>query len=144
VARLGLAGLAVAVVRGVEMVMRGFRVRDVRTGVPVTPETMFHLASVSKPFVSTTVMALAACGDLDLDAPPTQHVPEISLADGRAAEVTARGLLSHTSGLGDVTDYFWHGPRLGDEALSDFARSLSDRRLKSDPGADQRLLQRRL
>lgn len=121
--------------------MRGFGVRDVRTGEPVTPETMLHLASVSKPFVATAVMALAARGDLDLDAPLTQHVPEFSLADGRATEVTARGLLSHTSGLGDVTDYFWHEPRLGDEALSDFARSLSDWRLKSDPGGDQLLLQ---
>ena len=89
-------------------------------------------------------MALAARGDLDLDAPLTQHVPEFSLADGRATEVTARGLLSHTSGLGDVTDYFWHEPRLGNEALSDFARSLSDWRLKSDPGGDQLLLQCRL
>ncbi len=134
VTRMGLAGLAVAVVRGEEVAMRGFGVRDVRTGEPVTPETMFHLASVSKPFVATAVMALAARGELDLDAPLTDHVPEFSLADGRAAEVTARGLLSHTSGLGDVTDYYWHEPQLGDEALSDFARSLSGWRLTFDPG----------
>ena len=52
------AGVAVAVVRDDEVVTRGFGVRDVGTGAPVTPETMFHLASVSKPFVATAVVAL--------------------------------------------------------------------------------------
>ena len=50
------AGLAVAVVREDEVVARGFGVRDVGTGAPVTPETMFHLASVSKPFVATAIV----------------------------------------------------------------------------------------
>ena len=72
---------------------------------------------------------------LDLDAPITEWVPEFTLADGRAAEVTARGLLSHTSGLPDVSDYGWHDPQLGDDALSEFARSLSGWRLKTEPGS---------
>jgi CubicO group peptidase (beta-lactamase class C family) len=135
-----VAGLAVAVVREEEVVSRGFGVRDVDSGSPVTPETMFHLASVSKPFVATAVVSLAMGREtsgpvLDLDAPIIEWVPEFTLADGRAAEVTARGLLSHTSGLPDVADYGWHDPQLGDDALSEFARSLSDWQLKSDPGA---------
>jgi CubicO group peptidase (beta-lactamase class C family) len=126
-----LAGLAVAVVREEEVVSRGFGVRDLGTGEPVTPETMFHLASVSKPFVATALVSLG----IDLDAPIVEWVPEFALADGRHAEVTARGLLSHTSGLPDVAEYGWHDPQLGDEALSDFARSLSDMRLQSEPGS---------
>jgi CubicO group peptidase (beta-lactamase class C family) len=134
------AGLAVAVVRDEEVVSRGFGVRDAGSGAPVTPETMFHLASVSKPFVATAIVSLATARDgdvptLDLDAPITEWVPEFGLADGRAGDVTARGLLTHTSGLPDVTDYGWHDPQLGDEALSDFARSLADWRLKAEPGA---------
>lgn len=134
-----VSGLAVAVVRDGEVVARGFGVRDVRTGEPVTPETMFHLASVSKPFVATAVVGLSLGTDgadpvLDLDAPLTRWVPELSLADGRQDEVTARGLLSHTSGLPDVTDYGWHEPRLDDDALGDLARSLSGWRLRSEPG----------
>jgi CubicO group peptidase (beta-lactamase class C family) len=135
------AGLAVAVVRDEEVAARGFGVRDLGSGAPVTPETMFHLASVSKPFVATAVVSLATGRDrgggpgLDLDAPITDWVPEFTLADGRAADVTARGLLSHTSGLPDVTEYGWHDPQLGDDALSEFARSLSGRRLESEPGA---------
>lgn len=123
-----VVGLAVAVVRDGEVVSRGFGVRDVGSDTPVTPETMFHLASVSKPFVATAIVRK----ELDLDAPITEWVPEFTLADGREGEVTARGLLSHTSGLPDVSDYGWHDPQLGDDALSEFARSLSSWRLK-DP-----------
>ncbi|TDO47778.1 CubicO group peptidase (beta-lactamase class C family) [Kribbella sp. VKM Ac-2527] len=135
-----VAGLAVALVRDEEVVSRGFGVRDVGTGAPVTPETMFHLASVSKPFVATAIVSLATARDggepvLDLDAPITERVPEFTLADGRAGEVTARRLLSHTSGLPDVADYGWHDPQLGDDALSEFARSLSDWRLQAEPGS---------
>ena len=134
------AGVAVAVVRDDEVVTRGFGVRDVDTGAPVTPETMFHLASVSKPFVATAVVSLGTAHDdrapvLDLDAPIVEWVPEFTLADGREREVTARGLLSHTSGLPDVSDYGWHDPQLGDDALSEFARGLSGWQLKSEPGS---------
>jgi CubicO group peptidase (beta-lactamase class C family) len=135
-----LAGLAVAVVQEEEVVCRGFGVRDLGTGAPVTAETMFHLASVSKPFVATAIVSLATtpgAGEqvLDLDAPIVEWIPEFTLADGRAGEVTARHLLSHSSGLPDVADYGWHDPQLGDDALSEFARSLADWRLKAEPGS---------
>lgn len=140
VASHGLAGLAVAVVREEEVVARGFGVRDVDTGEPVTPETMFHLASVSKPFVATAIVSLATARDageplLDLDAPIVDRLPEFTLADGRAGEITARQLLSHSSGLPDVADYGWHDPQLGDDALSEFAASLSGWRLKTESGS---------
>ena len=139
-ASLDVAGLAVAVVRDEEVVSRGFGVRNVGTGASVTPETMFHLASVSKPFVATAIVSLATARDtaepvLDLDAPISAWVPEFTLADGRAGEVTVRGLLSHSSGLPDVVEYGWHDPQLGDDALSDFARSVSGWRLKAEPGS---------
>jgi CubicO group peptidase (beta-lactamase class C family) len=134
------AGLAVAVVRDEEVVSRGFGVRDIGSGTSVTPETMFHLASVSKPFVATAIVSLATARNagepvLDLDAPIIEWIPEFTLADGRAGEVTARGLLSHSSGLPDVADFGWHDPQLGDDALSEFARSLSGWRLQAAPGS---------
>ena len=133
-------GLAVAVVREEEVVARGYGVRDLRSRELVTPETMFHLASVSKPFVATAIVSLATDGEtggavLDLDAPITDWVPEFTLADGRAGEVTAGHVLSHSSGLPDVTEYGWHDPQLGDDALSELARSLSGWRLQAEPGS---------
>lgn len=134
------AGLAVAVVCEGEVISRCFGVRDLSSGAPVTPETMFHLASVSKPFVATAVVSMASTRGsrepvLDLDAPIVEWIPEFTLADGRQGEVTARRLLSHTSGLPDVTDYGWHDPQLGDDALSELARSLSGWRLQAEPGS---------
>ena len=137
----GLAGLVVAVVRDEVAVSRGFGVRDVGSREPVTPQTMFHLASVSKSFVATAVVGLARprVGGrekvLDLDAPIVEWVPEFRLADGRAAEVTIRHLLTHTSGLPDVIDFGWHVPDLGDDALSRFVLSLSGSRLLTAPGS---------
>ena len=125
-----VAGLAVAVMCDDEVVTRGFGVRDVRSGDAVTPETMFHLASVSKPFVATALVPL-----VDLDAPVTEWVPEFRLADGRAETVTVRGLLSHTSGLPDVTDYGWHDPQLDDDALLGLVRSMAGWRLTTEPGS---------
>jgi CubicO group peptidase (beta-lactamase class C family) len=135
-----VAGLGVAVVRDEEVASRGFGVRDVGTDASVTPETMFHLASVSKPFVATAIVSLATAGVdggpvLDLDAPIVDWVPEFRLADGREREVSPRHLLSHSSGLPDVAEYGWHDPQLGDDALSEFAGSLSGWRLKSEPGS---------
>ena len=91
-----VAGLAVAVVHEDEVYARGFGVRDIDSGAPVTPETMFHLASVSKPFVATAVVSLSttsADGEpvLDLDAPVTDWIPELTLADGRQGDVTPGG-----------------------------------------------------
>ena len=135
-----VAGLAMAVVREDEVVTRCWGVRDVRLGEPVTSQTLFHLASVSKPVVAAALVSLSMTGDdgrprLDLDAPVTRWVPELTLADGRADEVTARRLLSHSSGLPDTTEYGWHEPQLGDDALGDFVRSMAGWRLQSEPGS---------
>ena len=139
----GLAGLAVGVVQDGEVALaRGFGTRDVRTGAPVTPETLFHLASVSKTFVAAAVVGLTPA--LDLDAPVVRWLPDLTLADGRQAEVTLRHLLTHTSGIPDVTDYGWHDPQLGDDALAELVRGLSSRAPVHDPGHPVRLLQPRV
>lgn len=69
-------------------------------GEPVTPEHVFLLASVTKPIVATAVMQLVAEGRLLLDEPLGRHLPEMS-GRGRP-DVTARHLLTHTSGLPEI------------------------------------------
>lgn len=65
-------------------------------------DTLFRLASVSKPIVSTAALRLVAQGRLQLDVPITEWLPEFRprLGDGSAATITLRQLLSHTAGLG--------------------------------------------
>nr|WP_314418936.1 serine hydrolase domain-containing protein [uncultured Erwinia sp.] len=68
----------------------------------MTPDTIFRLASVSKPIVSAAALVLVSRGQLDLDSPVSRWLPAFTptLADGSPATVTARQLLSHTAGLG--------------------------------------------
>lgn len=82
-----------------------------REGHPVTPETLFALASVSKPLTATAVLHAVDAGDLKLDLPVSSIVPEFGGVDDMLADdvnpqlevlrdrVTVRHLLAHVSGL---------------------------------------------
>ncbi len=79
VASFEMAGLAIGIVRGDEVVYaKGFGVKHLETREPVTPTSLFHLASVSKPFVATAIMQLAeqwrgrACPGKHRSSTPTQ------------------------------------------------------------------------
>ncbi|MFV2114848.1 serine hydrolase [Micromonospora sp. LOL_025] len=65
--------------------------------IPMRPDTIFDLASVSKLFTAIVTMQQVEGGRVDLDAPVARYVPEFA-AGGKAA-VTVRMLLTHTSGL---------------------------------------------
>ena len=71
----GIPGLAIAIVADGEVVhLRGFGVAD-GAGRPVTADTPFQLASLSKAFTATAIMQLVADGAVDLDAPVTAYLP---------------------------------------------------------------------
>jgi len=72
-----------------------------RTGRGVTGDAAFPIGSISKSFTATMAMVLVADGDLELDEPVAEHLPE--LADW-GDELTLRRLLSHTSGLASGPD----------------------------------------
>ena len=75
----------------------------------VTPETIYDAASLTKPVVTTTLVAmLEEAGQIDVDAPVARYLPVWALganADWRAL-VTVRHLLTHTSGLPPHREYF--------------------------------------
>lgn len=71
------------------------------TGIPVTRQTAFPIGSISKAFIATLAMILVADGDLDLDGPLDQHLPEL---DDIGSELTLGQLLSHTSGFASSPD----------------------------------------
>jgi CubicO group peptidase (beta-lactamase class C family) len=129
-------GLAIGIVEaGKPVYVRGFGLMDARDpGRPVTAETLFHMASITKPFVATSVMQLAEQGKVDLDAPITRYVPYFRLKDPRCRSITVRQMLTHTSGMPDVEDYLWDKPEFDDGALERYVRSLQDKVLRWDPG----------
>lgn len=78
---------------------KGFADRE--AGKPVRRDTLFRLASVTKPFVATAALAMMDKGLIRLDDRVSHYLPYFTpkLADGSAPPITLRHLLTHTSGL---------------------------------------------
>jgi CubicO group peptidase (beta-lactamase class C family) len=95
-------GCAVAVARNNQLVhQNGFGMANLETGTPITPASVFHLASVSKQFTAAAILMLAREGKLSLDDDIGKHLPELPDYGHR---ITIRHLLNHTSGLRDQWD----------------------------------------
>jgi CubicO group peptidase (beta-lactamase class C family) len=98
----GQPGLTVLVKKdGHILFEKGYGVRKIRGGRPVTPDTDFRLASVSKQFTAMAVMLLVRDGKLSYGSALTEIFPEFPTY-GKA--ITIRHLLTHTSGLPDYED----------------------------------------
>ena len=97
----GVPGMAVAVVRDDKVVyLRTFGVRNVTTKEPVTPDTKFQLASISKSMTGTMIASMVGNGELSWDDTIVSVDPGFRLSDPYVTEhVTFRDLLSHRSGL---------------------------------------------
>ena len=112
-----LVGAVVLVARDGELIhaqAAGFADRE--HARPMRLDTIFRLASVSKPIVAAAALVLVAQGRLDLDQGIEECLPEFQprLPDGRTARITPRQLLSHTAGLGyRFFEADAHGPYAG-------------------------------
>ncbi|WP_225867469.1 serine hydrolase [Cyanobium sp. NIES-981] len=102
-ARSGVPGLAVVVVHNDStVVLQGHGTRRLGSGLAVDGDTVFQLASLSKPIASTVIAALVGDGTVGWDTPVMDQLPEVAIG-GRSlgARVTLRDLLAHRSGLPD-------------------------------------------
>ncbi len=97
-------GAALGIQVGDERIVAGHGVLSTATEVAVTPDALFQVGSITKPWTATMIMQLVDEGRLSLATTVAEVLPEIRLgvADA-AAEVTVRHLLTHTSGIdGDI------------------------------------------
>jgi CubicO group peptidase (beta-lactamase class C family) len=100
--RLGIPGASVAIASGSLLrFAAGYGVADVENGVPAKADTVYRLASVSKPITAVAVLKLAEEGKLDLDAPIQRYVPSFP---EKSFPVTARQLLGHLGGVRHYRD----------------------------------------
>lgn len=139
VSRWGVPGMAVGMVEGDEIVYaKTLGVQSLETQVPVTVDSAFCTASVSKCFVATAIVQLAERGSIDLDAPLATYLPYFQMADERYRQITLRQMLSHTSGMPDIheSDYdeMVAHPEHDEGTAERFVRSLSDSTLIANPG----------
>ena len=103
--RLRIPGLSAVILEDGEVRWtQGFGYADVEGRVPATPDTLYHIASVTKTFTAILVLQLVEQGKLDLDAPVSRYVPEIK--DDR---FRIKHLLSHTS-EGTPGEQFTYNP----------------------------------
>ena len=105
--RTGVPGLAIVVVHADRVAfLRGYGVRRVGEPVAVDADTVFQLASLSKPIASTVVAGLEGDGRVGWDDPVLRTLPAARIGPPAiAADVTIRDLLAHRSGLPDHADY---------------------------------------
>ncbi|WP_245664071.1 serine hydrolase domain-containing protein [Nocardia arthritidis] len=102
--RRAVVGAAVAVVRDGRMEFTGHGLADISRNRPVTEDTIFRIASITKTFTAIAVMQLWERGVIDLDAPASAYLRAYRLVptDPRFGPVTVRHLLTHTSGVGET------------------------------------------
>ncbi len=130
-----LPGLAIGVVADNEIVYtRGFGFKRIETREPISMTTVFHMASISKPFVATAIMQLVEQGKIQLDAPVVTYLPYFELDDDRYRGITVQHMLSHVSGMPDVEGYEWDKPQYDEGALERYVRSVSSKKLLFEPG----------
>lgn len=111
-------GCALAVIKDGSIVYkRGYGMADLDHDLPIKPDTVFHIASVSKQFTAMAILLLAQQGKLSLDDEVRTHVPELPELGHK---ITIRHLLHHTSGLRDQWNLLiMAGWRLSEDVVRD-------------------------
>jgi CubicO group peptidase (beta-lactamase class C family) len=107
-------------------------VTSVDNPLPVDPDTLFLLGSLTKTYTATTLLRLAADGRVELEAPVRRYVPELRLKNEHAAaQITVLQLLNHTAGLdfGFIDDF-----GEGDDALAGYVARMAELELIAPPG----------
>jgi CubicO group peptidase (beta-lactamase class C family) len=103
-ARYHIPGLAAAVSsNGTVLLARGYGTANLEHSNAATPESVFLLGSLTKPFTATAIMLLVQDGKIDLNQPIASYLKDLPLPEP-VRPVTVRQLLSHTSGIVDFHD----------------------------------------
>jgi CubicO group peptidase (beta-lactamase class C family) len=120
----GVPGASIAVLADGEVAVAAAGVTSLATQVPVDPETVFQIGSITKIWTATLVLQLVDDGLLDLDQPLLGYLPELAIGDVEAAKaLTTRHLLTHTAGFeGDI---FTDTGR-GEDAIEKYVATLTD------------------
>ncbi|MCU1645059.1 MAG: serine hydrolase [Nocardia sp.] len=128
----GIPGVTVGIWVDGREIFASHGVTSIENPLPVDPDTLFTIGSISKSFTATVLMQLVAEGKLDLDAPVQKYVPELRLTNAEvAATITVKQLLNHSAGLD------WNlinDTGEGDDALAEFVAQLAEIPLVAAPG----------
>ncbi|MGA9994189.1 MAG: serine hydrolase, partial [Pyrinomonadaceae bacterium] len=97
----GFSG-AILIARGGKVLLsKGYGLANYELNVPNTPQTKFHLASVSKPFTAAAIMILQERGRLNVNDALSKYIPDYPNGD----KITLHHLLAHMSGIPNVNNF---------------------------------------
>ena len=120
----GVPGASLAIKQGDDVAEAAYGVLNQRTGVEVTPDSLFQIGSITKVWTATMVMQLVDEGVIDLDVPVVTYLPGFKVADPEVTRtVTTRHLLAHTSGIDG--DMFLDTGR-GDDCVEKYVAACAD------------------
>jgi len=112
--RVHVPGVSMAVARDFQVQwIKTYGLADVSADMPVTAETRFQAASISKPVTAFAVLRAIEAGKLSLDEDVNRYLKSWKVPDNeftRHHAVTLRALLSHTSGTGDGFGFPGYAP----------------------------------
>lgn len=98
-------GCALAIIKDGKIIYKhGYGMADLERDVPITPGSVFDIASTSKQFVAMSIVLLAEEGKLSLDDDIRKHIPEMP---DYGNKITIRHLVHHTSGIRDYCDLMY-------------------------------------
>ncbi len=111
-------GAAIAIIKDGHVILnKTYGLRDVKNNLPVTDQTLFPIASITKSFTVATLATLVDEGKLDWDKPVREYLPDFRLYDDElTAHVTPRDLVTHRTGL-PRHDATWYRADLTREQL---------------------------
>lgn len=132
------AGLAIGVTKGDQTIFaRCFGYSNIAQQKEVDFNTVFHIASVSKPFVAFAVAKLIEQNKIKLEDKIVDLLPEFEMKGSGYDLITVKHILTHTSGIPrNASPDDWTNPSYGDRALDENLEALKSHSLDFKPGTE--------
>jgi CubicO group peptidase (beta-lactamase class C family) len=133
-------GCALGVYRNSKIIYaKGYGLADLEQSVPITPQTVFDVGSISKQFTVASILLLEKHGKLRLDDEVRKYIPELPDYSRDGPKITILQLLNHTSGLRDYVSLLLLAGNHYDNVTTDddaFGIILRQRGLNFSPGTE--------
>jgi CubicO group peptidase (beta-lactamase class C family) len=130
-AEYGVTGVAFGLSKNGASQLRGFGLTNIDNPQPITPDTVFPIASISKTVVGTAMMRLHDQGLVDVEAPVRDYITDFQVGDAAATrDVRVWHLLTHTPGWEGQLGTVDRGPA----TLANFTEGLADLPQLARPG----------
>ncbi len=131
------AGLAIGVTQGDNIIYaKTFGYANIEKNELTDLNSVFHIASLSKPFTAMAIAQLIEQGKLNLEDKIVDIIPEFKMEDDRYKMITVEHMLTHTSGIPtNISPDDWTKPSFGDSALEENLDVIQNHKLGFGPGS---------